>query len=275
MRQNPVWELTTSVSLILPVFASRRSRLHELFCPCARLHCRDRSAIHKIHKSVVLYNVPSTTRAALVAAQPGTTQVAGKEGSICLIPNGNRGRNRQKIPRIGPGEAARVFAQCEQLLESSPVLFENLRQIGFARLLAPLHDQILELAVQLDSWGDRTRARLIAELFAGLKGIPAEGARVEEIVQVSNVVVPCFLLELGRRRQHIEIEFPADPCDSGARFGLRAGPSCPVYSISSEQLVRLVAEAGEELVGLCYFGDQRSRENIEAQLAFTDATTDS
>ena len=188
---------------------------------------------------------------------------------------GNRGRNRQKIPRIGPEEAARVFAQCERLLDRSPVFVENLRQAGFARFLVPLHDQILELAVQPDSWGERTRARLIAELFAGLRGIPAEDARVEEIVQFSNVVVPCFLLELGRRRQHIEIEFPANPCDSAARFALRAGPSCPVHSISSEQLVRLVAEAGEELVGLCYFGDQRSRENIETQLAFTGATTDS
>ena len=56
---------------------------------------------------------------------------------------------------------------------------------------------------------------------------------------------------------------------------LRAGPSYPIYSINSEQLVRLVAEAGEELVGLCYFGDQQSREHIEAQLAFTGATTDS
>ncbi|MGB9203400.1 MAG: hypothetical protein WCB94_05425, partial [Terriglobales bacterium] len=181
----------------------------------------------------------------------------------------------QKIPRIGPEEAARVFAQCEHLLDSSPVFVENLRQVGFARFLAPLHEDILKLAVQPDSWGERTRARLISELFAGLKGIPAEDARVEEIVQVSNVVVPCFLLELGRRRQHIEIEFPADPCDSGARFGFRAGPSHPIYSVSSERLVRLVAESGEELVGLCYFGDQRSREHIEAQLAFTGATTDS
>jgi len=189
--------------------------------------------------------------------------------------SGNRGRNRQTIPRIGPEEAARVFAQCERLLDSSPVFVENLRQAGFARFLAPLHDQILELAVQPDSWGERTRARLIAELFAGLRGIPAEDARVEEIVQVSNVVVPCFLLELGRRRQHLEIEFPANPCDSAARFGLRAGPSHPIYSISSEQLVRLVAESGEELVGLSYFGDQQSREHIEAQLAFTGATTDS
>jgi hypothetical protein len=76
-------------------------------------------------------------------------------------------------------------------------------------------------------------------------------------------------------RQHIEIEFPHDPCDSGARFALRAGPSCPVHSVNSEQLVRLVAEAGEELVGLCYFGDQRSRERIEAQLTFESPTTDS
>jgi hypothetical protein len=160
-------------------------------------------------------------------------------------------------------------------LDRSPVFVENLRQAGFARFLAPLHEQILELAVQPDPWGERTRARLISELFAGLKGIPAEAASVDEIAQVANVVVPCFLLELGRRRQHIEIEFPADPCDSAARFALRSGPSCPIYSINGEQLLRLVAESGEELVGLCYFGDQRSRENIEARLAFTGATTDS
>ncbi|MGA7847694.1 MAG: hypothetical protein WCA13_01205 [Terriglobales bacterium] len=188
---------------------------------------------------------------------------------------GNRGRDRQKIPRIGPEEAVRVFAQCEHLLDSSPVFVENLRQAGFPRFLAPLRDQILELAVQPDSWGERTRARLISEVFSGLKGIPAEDARVEEIVKVSNVVVPCFLLELGRRRQHIEIEFPADPCDSAARFALRSGPSCPIYSITNEQLVRLVAETGEELVGLCYFGDQQSREHIEAQLALMGATPDS
>jgi hypothetical protein len=189
--------------------------------------------------------------------------------------SGNRGRNRQRIPRIGPEEAARVFTQCEHLLNSPAVLVENLRQAGFARFLAPLHEQILELAVQPDSWGERTRARLISEVFTGLKGIPAKDASVEEIAQVANVVVPCFLLELGRRRQHIEIEFPANPCDSAARFALRAGSSYPVHSINSEQLVRLVAEAGEELVGLCYFGDQRSREKIEALLALKGSMTDS
>ncbi len=188
---------------------------------------------------------------------------------------GNHGRDRQKIPRIGPEEAARIFAQCEHLLDGSPVSIENLHKVGFARFLAPLQVQILELAVQPNSWGERTRARLISGVFAGLRGISAEDESVEEIVRVSSVVVPCFLLELGRRRQHIEIEFPNDPCDSAARFALRAGPSYAVHSVNSEQLVRLVAEAGEELVGLCYFGDQRSRENIEAQLAFTGATTDS
>jgi len=149
-----------------------------------------------------------------------------------------------------------------------------LRRDGFARFLAPLHDQILELAVQPDSWGERARARLIAQVFASVKGIPAEQASVYEIAHVSNVVVPCFLLELGRRRRHIEIEFPADPCNSAARFGLRLGSS-PNHSISSDELIRLVAEAGEELVGLCYFGDQQSRERIERWLGRTCPTVDS
>jgi hypothetical protein len=188
---------------------------------------------------------------------------------------GSRGRNTQIVPRIGPKDAARVFEQCEHLLDSSSVFVENLRQLGFARFLAPLSDQILELAVQPDSWGEQTRARLISYVFAGLRGLPAEAATVEEIVQVSNVVVPCFLLELGRRRKHIEIKFPDNPCDSGARFEFSAGPSLPVYSIDREQLGRLVAEAGEELVGLCYFGDQPSRERVESLLAPKGSTTDS
>ena len=58
-------------------------------------------------------------------------------------------------------------------------------------------------------------------------------------------------------------------------FRSRAGPSHSVYSIDRDQLVGLVAETGEELVGLCYFGDQPSRERIESQLAPKGATTDS
>jgi hypothetical protein len=187
----------------------------------------------------------------------------------------SRGRSRQKIPRIGSKDAERIFEQCQRLLDGAPGLVENLRRDGFSRFLAPLHAQILELAVQPDSWGERTRARLIAEVFRGLRRIPADQASVEQIAHVSNVVVPCFLLELGRRRRHIEIEFPVDPCDSAARFGFRVGPSSPNHSISSDELIRLVAEAGEELVGLCYFGDQQSREGIESWLARTCRAVDS
>jgi hypothetical protein len=188
---------------------------------------------------------------------------------------GNRGRDKQTIPRIASKEAGQIFADCEHLLESAGALSRNLRQAGFSRFLAQFDQKILELAVQPDSWGERTRARLIAEIFTGLRGIPAEDASVEEIAEISNIVMPCFLLELGRRRRHIEIEFPANPCDCAARFGLRAGPSYPIHSITSEQLVRLVAETGEELVGLCYFGDQQSREHIEAHLARKGTTPDS
>lgn len=129
--------------------------------------------------------------------------------------------------------------------------------------------------MQPDTWGERTRARVIAEVFSGLRGRPAEDASVEEIAELSNIVMPCLLLELGRRRQHIGIEFPTNPCDFFARFALRVGPPYPMHSVTSKQLVRLVAETGEELVGLCYFGDQQSRESIEAQLALNGVTTDS
>ena len=159
---------------------------------------------------------------------------------------GNRGRDKQKIPRIEPKDAARLFTQCQQLLGGSG----DLVTAGFAKFLSQFQDQVLELAVQPDSWGERTRARLVSEIIAGLTGIPAESASVEEIVQISNVVMPCFLLELGRRKQHVEVEFPADPCDPRARFGLRAGPSHPIHSVTKEQLVELVTETGEELVGL-------------------------
>jgi hypothetical protein len=188
--------------------------------------------------------------------------------------SGNRERNRQTIPRIEPKQAARILAQCQNLLDGS-VVVDTEQRTGLARFFAPLSEQILELAVQPDSWGERARARLIAEVFASQRGVPAESASVEEILHVSNILVPCFLLELGRRRQHIAIEFPNDPCDSGARFGLRAGPSGPLHFVNGKQLVRLVAEAGEELVGLCYFGDQPSRDRIEARLALDSSSSSS
>ena len=156
-----------------------------------------------------------------------------------------------------------------------PISVGNLRHAGFARFLAQLYEQILEFAVQPDSWGERTRARLISEVFAGLKGVQPK-MRVWRKSRSSQMLwCPVSFSNWDAEGGTFEIEFPANPCDSAARFGLRTGPSYPIHSINSEQLVRLVAEAGEELVGLCYFGDQQSRENIEAQLALEGATPDS
>jgi hypothetical protein len=89
---------------------------------------------------------------------------------------------------------------------------------------------------------------------------------IDDIAHCANIVMPCFLLELGRRNQHVQIEFPVDPTDSSARFKLSVGKSYPVHSINNEQLVRLASSIGEELVGLCYFGDQQSRDSVGAEL---------
>jgi hypothetical protein len=45
----------------------------------------------------------------------------------------------------------------------------------------------------------------------------------------------------------------------GKRGGLRHAGAWSSQSIRSAQLVRLASSLGEELVGLCYFGDQQSR----------------
>lgn len=183
----------------------------------------------------------------------------------------NRKRDKQKIPHIERKNATRILGQLTQSLDGCGDAVAGLRMAGFAHFLTRLEDPVLELAVQPDSWGERVRARLVSIIMGELRGIPAESATIEEIVAVSNVVLPCFLLELGRRKQHIAVEFPTDPCYPGARFGLRVGPSQPMHSVTSEQLRRLVTEIGEELVGLCYFGDQQSRDIVEAQLNRGDA----
>ena len=103
------------------------------------------------------------------------------------------------------------------------------------------------------------------------RGIPAESADVKEIVDISNVVMPCLLLELGRRKRHIAAEFPRDPCEPEAHFGLGVAVSAPLHSVTSEQIKRLVTDFGEDLVGLCYFGDQQSREVIETELKHAEA----
>ena len=178
----------------------------------------------------------------------------------------NRAQKRQQIPRIEDKDAARIFEHLEHLTDESSKFPERLATRGFAQFLSQLDESVLRLAVQPDSWGERTRARLVSVTMAGLKGTSAECATVAEIVGVSNIVTPCFLLELGRRKQHLAVEFPANPIDPGSCFGLSVGPPRPMHSITNEQLSLLVTEAGEDLVGLCYFGDQQSRDMIDALL---------
>jgi hypothetical protein len=48
------------------------------------------------------------------------------------------------------------------------------------------------------------------------------------------------------------------------------GPRSPIAPRNSNRLLRLVNDAGEALVGLCYFGDQESRTKIEADLSSGD-----
>jgi hypothetical protein len=55
-------------------------------------------------------------------------------------------------------------------------------------------EQILELAVQPDSWGERTKSCLISKSSPRLREIPAEDASVEEIAEISNIVRRAFSL---------------------------------------------------------------------------------
>jgi len=187
---------------------------------------------------------------------------------------GHRGRDRQKIPRIEAKEAEQIYTRCDHLKESVGDPLGSLKTNGFDKFLSQVEEQILQLAVQPDLWGERTRARLISEIIASLTRVPAASYSIQEITQISNVLIPCFLLELGRRHQHVQVEFPQDPCQPDARFAMKAGLSHPAHTLTSQQLVHLVMEAGEDLVGLCYFGDQQSRETIEARLAFKGTSAD-
>ena len=187
---------------------------------------------------------------------------------------GNRGRNRQKIPRIEAKEAELIYSRCDHLEESAGGPLGRLQTTGFDQFLSQVEEQILQLAVQPDSWGERTRARLVSAIITGLTRVPAVSWSVEEIAQISNVLIPCFLFELGRRNRHVQVEFPRDPCQPDARFAMKTRLTHPSYTLTKQQLVLLVSEAGEELVGLCYFGDQQSRAAIETRLALRGTATD-
>jgi len=175
---------------------------------------------------------------------------------------------RQRVPRIAGRQAAKILQACDNLLRQSSDLLSNLNRLGFSALLNALSQDILQLALQPDSWGERLRARLMSDIAPAMQGDMSKqhAVNVDDITNCANIVMPCFLLELGRRNQHVQIEFPSDPTDSSARFKLSAGNSYPIHSINNEQLVRLASSIGEQLVSLCYFGDQQSRESIEAEL---------
>lgn len=177
-------------------------------------------------------------------------------------------RSKPRIPRIPPSDASVILARCEQILEGSRELLANLRSVGVSELFARLDDSVLELAIQPDSWGERTRARLMSDLAPALCATTSAGSAliVEEVVQVTNAVTPCLLLELGRRKGHIQVEFPRNPSEQNACFGLSVSPSSPMRPVATDRIFRIAVQAGEALVGLCYFGDKESRDIVEAQL---------
>lgn len=175
---------------------------------------------------------------------------------------------KQRVPRISGRKAAEILANCDQTLKDSRQILANLSCFGFDHLLAVLSDDILRLAIQPDSWGERVRARLIQDVAPALQGDVDNkfGVSVEDIAHCARIVMPCLLLELGRRLGHIGIEFPSDPTNSIARFKLSAGCDQPVHSIDNQQLLFVSSRYGPNLVGLCYFGDQQSRAVIERAL---------
>lgn len=189
-----------------------------------------------------------------------------------------RVRSKPKIPRILPSDASAILKRCEQILEGSRELLGNLPNLGIAELFSRLDDSVLELAIQPDSWGERTRARLMSDLAPALCATMRPGSarpgsarlgsalNVEDVVRVTNVVMPCLLLELGRRKGYIQVEFPLNPAEQNASFRLSVSPSLPARTLTADKMSKVFDEVGEPLVGLCYFGDNESRDIVEAQL---------
>jgi len=177
-------------------------------------------------------------------------------------------RSKPQIPRILPSEASAILERCDHILKGSGELLRNLRSVGIAELFARLDDSVLQLAIQPDSWGERTRARLMSDLAPALCTMTSPGSalNIEDVVRVTNAVTPCLLLEVGRRKGHIQVEFPQNPAGPTASFRLSVSPSVPLRTITAEKISKVVDQVGEALVGLCYFGDEESREIVEAQL---------
>ncbi|HKV91753.1 MAG TPA: hypothetical protein VJW20_04305 [Candidatus Angelobacter sp.] len=188
--------------------------------------------------------------------------------------SGSKGRfagsPKHEIERIPARKAAEIFKRCEQLLEESKPIFADFPRFGFASFLALLSDDILRLAVQPDSWGERLRARLMSDLAPALQGDPSgeNQVSIEDIFYCANIIMPCLLLELGRRSRYLQIEFPSDPTNSEASFMFRTGNASPVHFIHNREIVSLARVCGPDFVALCYFGHQGSRQRIETKLEF-------
>src|SRR5438132_4084599 len=105
----------------------------------------------------------------------------------------------QRIPRIRPLEAEEILKRCDGVLAEPGNLAQNLQGDGFASLLRALDDKVLQLALQPDSLGERTRARVISAVLASLSEHSSEPmtTSVDEIAHTSSIVMPCSLLELG------------------------------------------------------------------------------
>lgn len=172
--------------------------------------------------------------------------------------------SRKKIPRIDATKAAEILAHCDRKLESLQPLLWDGKRLAFRDFLAALGEDVLKLACQPGSWGERMRARIMTDLA------PAFGQlhelTLERVAHCSSIITACFLLELGRRLGNLEAEFPNDPADEFARFNIRVGNETPVHKIGNEQLLLLTSRCGPALVSLCYFGESGSRQMIEQEL---------
>jgi hypothetical protein len=170
-----------------------------------------------------------------------------------------------------PRESAKIFKACDSKLEQMRQLLSTGSRLVFGEFLAALDDDVLRLAIQPDSWGERMRARLMSDLapaFGGTRQIT-----IAQIAHCSSIIMACLLFELGRRRGHMHIDFPSNPADESARFNVCSGNSYPVHSIEKEQLLSLVSSSGPQLVALCYCGDQQCREQVEVALrTFTNTS---
>lgn len=175
----------------------------------------------------------------------------------------SRAASRQEIPRIRAAEAARILHAIEHLLDNSQALLAGLSSVGIAELFRQLDDTMLQLAIQPDDSGERTRARLMSAFVPALcsGAVPS----IEDFVRITNLMLPCLLLELGRRKGHIEVDFPANPAAPDARFTVALGRANS-HILNAKQIVDLIATVGQELVGVCYFGDEMSRRRVEESL---------